>query len=67
MWECSLNLFLLLSLIKNQFQGLVVENLNSLGFLRQVGLTKLFLYKVVFYLFLIDIFCLCLNFVSLPV
>ena len=42
MWEYILNLTLPLSLIKNQFRGLVIENLNFLDFLREVGLSNFF-------------------------
>ena len=40
----------------NHFQGLVIENLRSLDFLREVELSKYFLLVVVYYLLYFDIY-----------
>ena len=57
MWECLLCLILLLNQLKNQFQDLVVEILCFLGFLREMGLSKFFLWVVLLYI-LIDVICI---------
>ena len=51
MWECLLCLILLLNQLKNRFQGLVVEILYFLGFLREMVLSKFFLWVVLFVYF----------------
>ena len=47
---------------KKQFRGLVIENLYFLDFVKEVVLSKFFLWVVVFYSMRFDIYCLCLNF-----
>ena len=51
MWGCLLCLILLLNQLKNLFQGLVVEILYFLGFLREMVLSKFFLWVVLFVYF----------------
>ena len=51
MWECLLYLILLLNQLKNQFQDLVVEILCFLDFLREMVLSKFFLWVVLFVYF----------------
>ena len=51
MWECLLCLILLLNQLKNQFQGLVVEILCFLDFLKEMVLSKFFLWVVFFCIF----------------
>ena len=46
MWECLLCLILLLNQLKNQFHDLVVEILCFLGFLKEMVLSKFFLWVV---------------------
>ena len=48
---CLLCLILLLNQLKNLFQGLVVEILYFLGFLREMVLSKFFLWVVLFVYF----------------
>ena len=51
MWECLLYLILLLNQLKNQFQDLVVEILCFLDFLKEMVLSKFFLWVVLFVCF----------------
>ena len=51
MWECLLCLILLLNQLKNQFQDLVVEILCFLDFLKEIVLSKFFLWVVLFVYF----------------
>ena len=51
MWECLLCLILLLNQLKNQFQDLVVEILCFLDFLKEMVLSKFFLWVVLFVYF----------------
>ena len=51
MWGCLLYLILLLNQLKNQFQDLVVEILCFLDFLREMVLSKFFLWVVLFVYF----------------
>ena len=51
MWECLLYLILLLNQLKNQFQDLVVEILCFLDFLKEMVLSKFFLWVVLFVYF----------------
>ena len=51
MWGCLLCLILLLNQLKNLFQGLVVEILYFLGFLREMVLSQIFLWVVLFVYF----------------
>ena len=48
MWECLLYLILLLNQLENQFQDLVVEILCFLDFLKEMVLSKFFLWVVLF-------------------
>ena len=66
-WECLFYLILLLILIKNQFRGLVIKNLHFLGYLKEVVLSKCFLWVFVFCLTRFDINCLCLSFLQVLV
>ena len=59
MWECLLCLILLLNQLKNRFQDLVVEILCFLDFLREMVLSKFFLWVVLFVYF--DRCGLCLS------
>ena len=51
MWECLLCFFLLLNQLKNQFQDLVVEILCFLDFLKEMVLSKVFLWVILFVYF----------------
>ena len=51
MWECLLCLILLLNQLKNQFQDLVVKILCFLDFLKEMVLSKFFLWVVLFVYF----------------
>ena len=51
MWECLICLVLLLNQLKNQFQDLVVEILRFLDFLKEMVLSKFFLWVVLFVYF----------------
>ena len=51
MWECLLCLILLLNQLKNQFQDLVVEILCFLDFIKEMVLSKFFLWVVLFVYF----------------
>ena len=51
MWECLLCLILLLNQLKNQFQDLVVEILCFLDFLKEMVLSNIFLWVVLFVYF----------------
>ena len=57
MWGCLLCLILLLNQLKNLFQGLVVEILYFLGFLREMVLSKFF-FGLFFLYILIDVVCI---------
>ena len=57
MWECLLCLILLLNQLKNQFQDLVVEILCFLDFLKEMVLSKFFLWVVLYvYFFRCDLY-----------
>ena len=57
MWECLLCLILLLNQLKNRFQGLVVEILCFLGFLREMVLSRFF-FGLFFLYILINVVCI---------
>ena len=57
MWGCLLCLILLLNQLKNLFQGLVVEILCFLDFLKEMVLSKFFLWVVLYvYFFRCDLY-----------
>ena len=56
MWECLLCLILLLNQLINQFQDLVVEILCFLDFLKEMVLSKFFLWVILY--ILIDVICI---------